>query len=389
MANTLTNLIPTFYEALDIVSRKRKGFIPAVMRDSAASEAALNQSVRVPIVPATTAEADNTPAVTAPDTGDQSIDSVELTISKSKHIPIRWTGEETKGLLNAGTYNNINRDRVVQAIERLDNLIETDLASSYKYASRAVGTPAVTPFATANDLTDFAAAMRIMDDNGAPTSDLKMILSNASMQNIRGKQTSLFKANEAGTDELLRDGKIMRVMGFDIGQSGFVASHTAGTGASATTNNAGYAAGSKTLTLASAGTGTILEGDFLNFASENDGISYGVRSGDADVSNGGTVTLNNPGLRFAMSAATKAITTKAAFSANLVFHKNAIILATRVPAKPALGDAAQDIVTVVDPLTGLVYEFAHYPQFHQSPLHVRIAWGWQPIKQDHIGVVFG
>lgn len=389
MANTLTSMMPTIYEALDIVSRERVGFIPAVSRDSSAERAALNQSILVPIVPATTAEADNTPAVNAPDTGDQSIGNVEITISKSKHIPVRWNGEETKGLKTAGTFSTINRDRFVQAFRRLGNLIEIDLASTYKFASRAHGTAGTTPFGTANDFSDFAGVLRILDDNGAPPSDLKLILSNAAMQNIRAKQSSLFKANEAGTDELLRDGKIMRVQGLDIGQSGQVASHTKGTGASATTDNAGYAAGATTLTLASAGTGTIVEGDFLNFASENNGIYYGVRSGDADVSNGGTVTLNNPGLRFAMSAATKAITVQANYSANMAFHKSAIQLVTRAPAMPEGGDAATDVEMITDPVSGITFELAAYRQFRQVVVHVAVAWGWKAIKQEHIAVLFG
>ena len=134
MANTLTSLIPTIYEALDIVSRERQGFIPAVTKNSSAERAALNQSILVPIVPATTAEAANTPAVNAPDTGDQTIGNTEITISKSYHVPVRWNGEETRGLNNAGTFSTINRDRFAQAFRRLSNLIETDLASTYKYA---------------------------------------------------------------------------------------------------------------------------------------------------------------------------------------------------------------------------------------------------------------
>ncbi|MFK5284415.1 hypothetical protein ACI3PL_33025, partial [Lacticaseibacillus paracasei] len=74
---------------------ERVGFIPAVQKNSSAERAALNQSIRVPIAPAVTSEAANTPAVTAPDTGDNTVDSVEMTISKSYHIPVRWNGEET------------------------------------------------------------------------------------------------------------------------------------------------------------------------------------------------------------------------------------------------------------------------------------------------------
>lgn len=390
MANTLTNLIPTMYEALDIVSRKRKGFIPAVFRDSSAARAALNQSIRVPIVPATTAEADNTPAVAAPDTGDQNIGSVEMTISKSKHIPIRWTGEETRGLLNAGTYNTINRDRIVQAIERLDNLIETDLASSYKYASRAYGTAGTAPFGTTSVLTDFAKTLQILEDNGAPANELKLVINNAAMANLRGIHSELFKANEAGTDEMLRDGKLARLMGFDLHQSGFVAQHTKGTLAgSPTLDSTDYAVGTTTVTLASAGTGTIVEGDMANFAGENNGIWYGIRTGDADVSGGGTLVLNNPGLQIAQTTNTSAVSIAANYRANLAFHKNAIVLITRAPAMPEMGDAAEDIVQVPDPLTGMVYEFAVYKQFNQAVMHVRMAWGWQAIKQEHIALLFG
>jgi hypothetical protein len=390
MANTLTNLVPTMYEALDIVSRERVGFIPAVSRDSSAERAALNQSILVPIVPATTAEAANTPGVTAPDTGDQTVGNVEITISKSYHIPVRWNGEETRGLNNAGTYQSVNRDRFVQAFRRLGNLIEADLASSYKYASRAFGTAGQTPFGTADNLSDFAGILRILDDNGAPPTDLKLVLSNAAMQNIRAKQSSLFKANEAGTDELLRDGKIMRVMGLDLGQSGQVATHVHGTTTDATLTSTDYAVGSTSLTLASAGTGTIVEGDMVNIAGENNGIRYGVRSGDADVSNGGTVVLNNPGLTIAQTTNTSVIAPTAAnYSANLAFHKSAIQLVTRVPALPDGGDAATDRRLLFDSISGITFEAALYPQFLQNVVHIRVAWGWKAIKQEHIAVLLG
>jgi hypothetical protein len=389
MANTLTSLIPTMYEALDVVSRERVGFVSAVTRDSGVERAALNQSVLSPVVPATTAEADNTPGVTAPDTGDQSIGNVEITISKSKHVPVRWNGEETKGLVNAGTYASITRDRFVQAFRRLTNLIEIDLASTYKCASRAYGTAGTTPFAAAQLQKDFAGVMRILDDNGAPMSDLKLVLGNAAMQVLRGERSELWKANEAGTDELLRDGKVARVQGFDIHQSGQVALHTAGTAASATLTSTDYAVGSTSLTLASAGTGTVVEGDFVVIGGENDGINYGVRTGDADVSGGGTVVLNSPGLTIAQTTNTSAIDPVANYRANMAFHKSAIVLATRPPALPEGGDSADDAVMLTDPTSGITYEVALYRQYLQNVMHVRLAWGWKAVKQEHIAVLFG
>ena len=389
MANTLTNLIPTIYEALDVVSRERVGFVSAVTRNSSAERAALSQSIRVPIAPPVTSEAANTPAVTAPDTGDNVMDSVEMTISKSYHIPVRWNGEETTGMRNAGTYDTVTRDRFTQAFRRLANLIETDLASTYKNASRAVGTAGTTPFNTANDISDFANVMRILDDNGAPPQDLKLVLSNAAVQNLRGKQSSLYKANEAGTDELLRDGKIMRAMGFDIHQSGFVAAHTIGTNSGATLTSTDYAVGSTTLTLASTGTGTIVEGDVVNIAGENNGILYVVTTGDSNVGDAGTFVLNKPGLTIAQTTNTSLITTQAAFKGNLAFHKSAIQLVTRAAAMPDGGDAATDAVFITDPVSGITYEVLEYKQFRQTVYHVSLAWGWKAIKPEHIAILLG
>lgn len=81
---------------------------------------------------------------------------------------------------------------------------------------------------------------------------------------------------------------------------------TKGTASGATTDATGYAIGTTTITLASAGTGTIIAGDRVTFA--GDTVKYVVSSGDADVSNGGTITIESPGLLTAIPASATAIT---------------------------------------------------------------------------------
>jgi hypothetical protein len=215
--------------------------------------------------------------VTAPDTGDNTIDNVEITISKSYHIPVRWNGEETKGLMNAGTYGDINQQRFVQAFRRLSNLIETDLASSYKYASRGNGTGNGPVQYGWHDLSDFANTMRILDDNGCPPDGLKFVLGEPRWQNLRGKQSNFYKVNEAGYGRNASRRSHGPRMGFEsLPVRPDVAAHTKGTTTDATLTSADYAVGSTALTLASAGTGTIVEGDQVNIAGENNGIYYGV-----------------------------------------------------------------------------------------------------------------
>lgn len=388
-ALTLTGLIQTIYEARNVVSRERIGFIGAVTKNSSAEAAALDQTIRVPIAPAVTSAGDNTPALDVPDTGAATISYVDMSISRSKHVPVPISGEEARSLMNSGNFEDVMRQRFQEAFRYLDNYIEADLASTYKYASRATGAAGTTPFNTAGTVSDFANVMQILDDNGCPPDGLALVLNNAAWANLRGKQSNFFKVNEAGSEEMLRDGAMAKAFGFNLFQSGQVALHTKGTNnGSATLTTTDYAVGSTSLTLGSAGTGTIVEGDMINVAGENNGIWYGVRTGDSDVSDAGTIVLNNPGLRIAQTTNSSLVTCTAAnYRANLAFHPSAIQLITRPPAMG--NDKAINRELIYDEVSGITYEVAEYPGFGVNVFHVRLAWGWKAIKQEHIAVLFG
>ena len=387
-ALTLTSLLPTIYEAMDVVSRELVGFIPAVARDSSAERAALNQTVMSPVVGAMTAEDINVGAYPA-DTPAQTIGNVSMSITKARSVPFGVTGEENRGLNTAGTMGTINRDRMAQAIRTLTNEVETDLAALHIYASRAYGTYNSTPFGTAADLSDFAQARKILDDNGSPQSDMHMVLGSTAVGNIRGKQSGLFKINEAGTDQLLRFGVLGDVMGFALHNSAATkAAVTAGTNnGSAAVNNAGYAVGATTLTLASAGTGTIIAGDIITIAGDTN--KYLVVTGDADVSGGGSIVIAEPGLRVAIAASQTVITTIAATTRNMFFHRSAIQLATRAPAMPDGGDSADDVMIVTDPVSGIAFEFCVYKQKRQVRYEVNLAWGVKMVAPRHCGILIG
>lgn len=381
MANTLTNLIPTFYEALDVVSRELVGFIPAVSRNSGVERAAKDQSVRVPIAPAITG-ADTTPGVNAPDTGDTTMDSVEVKITKSRHYPVRINGEETLGLGNAGTYESIMRDRFAQAMRGLVNEIELDLATAaYKAASRAYGTAGTAPFGTAGDLIDIAGARRILDENGCPPDDLQLVLNHAAIANLRGKQSVLFKVNEAGRSDMLRDGMTDRLQAFAVRHSGQFNTHTKGTGASYLLNDASSEVGDTSIAV-DTGTGTIIAGDVVTIAGTSDKYVVGAAL------SGGSFAINKPGLRTAETD-NDAVTVGNNYTPNLAFHRSAIVLATRLPAMPKGGDSADDVMTITDPVSGLSFEIAVYRQFMQVHYQVRLAWGYAAIKSEHIATLLG
>lgn len=384
MANTLTNLVPSMYNALDVVSRELVGFIPAVTMDATFTRAAVGQTVTSPVTPAASA-IDVTPGVTYPDVGDQTIGNTTMTISKARAVPIRWNGEERLGVDNNGAqYNIIFRDQVAQAMRTLTNEMESDLAGLYANASRAYGTAGTTPFASST--TELMQARKILVDNGAPFGDIQAVLDTGAGANVR----TLYgiNTNRDWSQVPLNDrGVLVTPHGVSIRESGQVKIPTVGTQASATTNAAGYAVGATVITLASAGTGTFVAGDVITFAGDTN--KYVVASGDTDVSNGGTITLAAPGLKKAIAASATAITTISAGPRSLVFARTALALAVRAPALPEQGDSAVDRMQITDPISGLTFEMSMYAGRRQMTYELAIAWGVKAVKPEHMAILLG
>lgn len=383
--NTLSAVLPTVYAALDQVSREMVGFIPAVRRNTGVEGAAKGQTITYPIVPAISSE--NITAGQLPaDSGAQTIGSGSMTLSAAKAAPWLWNGEEELSLMRGDEpqLGSIQTDQVAQAFRVLTNLVEADLAGLHASASRAYGTSGTTPFATVDELDDASFVREILAKNGAPMGDLHLVLDTQAAAKLQGYQGVMFKRNEGQGRESAALGSLF---GMELHVSNEVDSHTAGTGSSATTDNAGYAVGATTITLASAGTGTILAGDFVAFT----GVAgvYQVATGDSDVSNGGTIVLQEPGLIAAIPASTTAITVSATYRANMAFDRNAIVLGARPPAYPAGGDSAADRALITDPVSGISFDLSVYPQYKQRKYELGLVWGVEAVAPRHIAVLKG
>lgn len=384
-ANTLTRLIPDLYAGLDVVSRELVGAIPAAFRNANAERAALNEEVVYSVSTAQTTF-NVTPAMAIPEPADKTVGNGTIKITKSKGVEFGWTGEEQKGLNNGAGYLTVQADNFAQALRTLCNEIEVDLLTeAAANASRATGTAGTTPFATTLD--DAAQLRKMLNDNGAPP-DRALIINTTAGAKMLGL-TQLTKANEAGTTMTLRQGELLDLFGLSVHESAGVQSVAASTAASATTNAAGYGIGATVLTLAAAGTGILLAGSQITFAGDTNVYTIAPGGGDADVSNGGTVTILEPGLRVAMSAATKAITVVAAHTANVAFSRSALHLVARAPALPQEGDLAMDRRLITDPRSGLTFEVAIYPGYRKVRLEVVLAWGVKAVAPRHIVELMG
>lgn len=380
MANTLTNLIPVLYKAADVVMREQVGFIPSVFLDADAEKVALNQTITYPIV-GTYAAADIAAAATGPDPSDTAVGNGTMSINKNRSVTFYWTGDDQRSV--RPIYDTILQAQFAQAMRTLVNEIETDLFVAAKEgASRAAGAAGTTPFGTAANLADFADPLKILIDNGAPTSDLHMVLNTTAGAKLRTLQSSLFKVNEAGNDSLLRNGTLGKVEGFNLHESGQIVSHTKGTGTSYVTSGS-TAVGVSDIALVT-GTGTVLKGDVVTFAADT--VNKYV-NGTA-VAAPGTISLGKPGARVVIATA-NAMTIGNSYLGSFAFDRNSIHLLTRVPTMPDGGDSADEVIEVTDALSNITFQVALYRQRRRIAYEIGVAWGVKAVNSQSIVTLMG
>lgn len=405
-ASTLTSLIPIIYRALDVVAREQVGLLKAATRDVRAETAALGQTLRSPVTQPTSITT-IVPSNVSPNTGGQTLVFKDLVLTNSQAANVQWTGEEQKAV--GDLYVGIVQQQFEQAFRTLSNTVEASLVSTMTAGSyfntladspldvggcsRAYGTAGTTPFAW--DQSNFSTSMvpfgqlhLILDNNGCPEGNRHLVISQKAFANIRS-MPNLYKANEADTDQMLREGIVLMVEGFKFHKSNQLDNHpnVAGTGSGYTATGTGAANGSQyvvgeTVITVGAGTGTILSGNTITWA--GDPNIYVVASGLAS----SKITLAAPGLQQPLSNGV-AGTLGGSYTANIAFDPVALMLGARLPIMPTGGDAATDVVMVFDPLSGLTYQIAEYRQYRQIHYEIGLAWGSMANKPEFASLLLG
>lgn len=380
MANILTNLAADIYKSADVVGRELVGAIPSATVNAGTEGAAVGQTVRSHFTRTVTAT-DISPSMTTPEGVDQTIDNKTMTLTKQRGVAIPWTGEDIKLVSGGAGFETIYGQQIQQAMRALVNEAESDLcAEIYKNASRAFGVAGTTPFGS--DFAAVAELRQILVDNGMPDDRQASLIINTLAGTKLRNLAQLQKANEAGSDSLLRQGTLLDLQGLMFKESAQIKAHTKGTGTGYLVNDAALTAG-KTTIAADTGTGTIKAGDIVTFAGDT-ANKYVVNSDLA----GGSFTIGATGARVAI-ADNAAITIGNSYAANMAFHRSAAEIAFRAPASPFGGDAAVDVMTVQDPYSGLVFEISVYKGFKKAMIYVSAVWGVKAWKPEHIALLLG
>ncbi|HAJ79603.1 MAG TPA: P22 coat - protein 5 family protein [Fibrobacteres bacterium] len=395
MSNSLTGLIPTIYAAFNQVARELVGFVPAVTIDASMARAAKDETIRSYYTnPVASSDVHSiSPGVTPPDYGDTTIPYIDMTIDTLDSTWVRFQGEEELGLMNQGPgqFQKIIQDRFAEGIRILMNRMESAVATEVKNgASRAVGTAGTTPFQS--NFKIITEVRKILADNGCPLStpgNVSLVCDTAAGMYLR-QNAGLLMTNAAGTDATLRQGTLLPLLGLDIKESAQVAAHTKGTGTGFDVTAAGAAVGDSLIPLEGGDSGTILKGDVVTFAGgTTDANKYVVNDpSTATGATSGNIYLGRPGVRIVKVTADE-MTIGNSYTANMAFHRSAVILVTRAPKRPSMGDLATDVTQIVDPLTGISIEVAMYPQFMQMGFMLSIARGVKAVKPEWIATLMG
>lgn len=374
MPNTLTSLAPTLFSAAKAVAAEPFGIISAIDTRFDDKGVARGDVVSVPVAPVRTAS-DFTPGNVAATGGDATGSTVGVQITKSRKVDWHLTGEQQRSLENGSVSEDWVSQLVAQGMRTLRNEAEVDAGLAVKVgASRAFGTAGTTPFAS--DLTALTNARKILQDNGAPLSDLQFVGDSSAGLALRNLGI-IQQAYQAGSESERRTGALLRQFGFAISESAGIGTHTKGTGASYVLGSA-HAVGATTIAVTT-GTGTILAGDVVTIAGDTN--KYVVTGALA----GGSFTIGAPGLRVAAAGAA-AVTVGNNYAANVAFERSAVVGVMRPPLMPANPTISQMLVSDDKGMTYLMLDIA---QYGQRTWELHLAWGFKTINGEFSSIVLG
>lgn len=384
MANVLTDLAADIYKAADIVGRELVGAIPAVTINSDASQrVAKGDTIRAAFTREPTLNTSFAPSMTIPEGDDQTVDNKTMTVDSYAAVRIPYTGEDIAHLNNGVGFETVYGDQVVQAMRKIVNKLEQDFCLALKNGSgNAVGTSGTTPFGS--DFALIADARKLLVDRGMPWDGAVSLVMNTAAGNNLRKLSALYKVNESGGNELLRQGVLLDIYGCMLRESAQIANHTEGTNSGYLVDLlAGYAVGDKTIHV-DTGTGTLLAGDIVTFGGDTERYVIGTGfAGDGD----GDIVLN-AGLIEAIADG-EAVATQNAYAGNIMLHRGAAEFAMRPVKQPMGGDAAVDRMTVRDPWSGLLFDIAVYKGYQKAMIEIGCLYGYKVWKPEFVCTVQG
>ena len=359
------------------------GFLKAVNTNTGAEVAAKGDVIKVPIGKAG-AMIDTPVGFSFPNAANSDVDSINMELQYSKTVPIDWNGEDQKSMLNSGAWGTVLAQQFADAFGQIRDAIEKSVAQeAVRAASRAYGTAGTAPFADGTKMGDLANMKGILDINKAPASGRTIILSPEAETSLLTNQTNLIKVNEAGSEQMIRQGIIMPVYGFNVRSSAQLEKHAQGAGTGYVTNlSAALDVGAQEIAV-DTGSGALNAGDVVTFAGDTN--KYVISKDYATTTT--SILIGEPGLRKSLADGV-AMTSGSDYTPSIALHKSAIALAIRPPKAPNEGDMlTRELVT--DPYSGITFEVALVKGQRVVQFQVSAVWGVKAVNPAWIATLLG
>ena len=370
-----TNILGTVVSmGLDTL-RERLALVMIANRDYETEITAAKRFATVNVsVPAEVATRNVVPDVVPPSVTAVTPTSIPVTLDQWEEAAFAM---DSKGL--AQVDRGIVPMQSKEAIKGLANFIEDHLWTQlgptiFGYA----GVAGTTPFAT--DTGEYLDARKVGNNQLMDLEDRFMVLDTDAEANALGLR-AFQDASFGGGDGVILKGQMGSKLGAMWLMSQRVKTHTAGTNdGAAQTDASGYALGIKTITLDSAGTGTILVNDIILFAGDTQ--TYVVTTGDSNVADGGTISFE-PGLKIAIPASTTVITTKQTFVKNLLIQRNCLTFAMAPLLETIEVPGAALTALAIDEDSGLALRLEVSKQHRQIQWAYDALFGAEVIRATH------
>lgn len=338
-ANELSQVMPKLL-AQGMLALRQMAVLPRyVNRGYEAIAGEHGSSIDVPIPSAITAMA-VAPSWVAPDDGSSVPTKISIALDQWWEAPFFMTDRDMLEAMS-GTLPMQASEAVKSLANKIDALlIARAEASFYQY----VGVAGTVPFL--NDLSEFLDADQQLNDSLAPPDNRFMAISSrakAAAMGLRQFTDASFRGDAQG----ILKGEIGEKLGAFWFMDQNLTRHVSGTWTNVGTASGTNAAGATTVNL-TGGTGSLLAGDKISF-SGTDATVYVVvtPTGTAPT----TVVTVQPPLLTAKSAS-EVVTVRASHRQNIMFHRDALALASR-PFAGADPMGLGTYLSAVDPVSGL------------------------------------
>ena len=399
-ANSLSNIMPKIL-ARALISLRTRCIMPRLVNSDYGAEASKKGStIDVPVPVAVTT------IPVAP--SNVFVDKTGLTPAYVQITMDQWQQNDPIGLTDKDLCEIEANEiflpmQLMEAVKALASDVNQEIIGKYTGANRGIygvaGTTYGTdPFGSSQGVGGATQARKVLNIQLCPKTDRRGVVDFAAEANMLDL-AQFSDAEKIMSAVVKMEGEIGRKYGIDWVADDDVPTHTAGTlkTQAGTLTCADTAAAELTITTVTSNSAsddakTIVPGDIVTFSGSSAGAdtqTYVVTGSSTYTLSGGSgsQTISNlgiyPGLKVAFTGGTTVMDVKASHVVNMAFHRDAFAFATR----PLL-DVSKDyslgsqMLTMQDPITGLVLRLEVSRQHKQTVWEFDILWGSELIRPD-------